>query len=34
MSARSQMHGKPGFQGMDLSTSVSVRDMSFRDRYQ
>jgi prepilin-type N-terminal cleavage/methylation domain-containing protein len=34
MSARSQMQGKPGFQGMDLATSVSVRDMSFRNRYQ
>jgi prepilin-type N-terminal cleavage/methylation domain-containing protein len=34
MAARSQMHGKQGFQGVDLATSVGVRDMSFRDRYQ
>jgi len=34
MAARSQMHGGKGFQGVDLATSVSVRDMSFRDRYQ
>jgi prepilin-type N-terminal cleavage/methylation domain-containing protein len=34
MSARSQTHGQKGFQGLDLATSVGVRDMSFRDRYQ
>jgi prepilin-type N-terminal cleavage/methylation domain-containing protein len=34
MAARSQMQGKQGFQGVDLATSVGVRDMSFRDRYQ
>ena len=34
MTTRSSMHGKVGYQGLDLATSVSVRDMSFRDRYQ
>jgi prepilin-type N-terminal cleavage/methylation domain-containing protein len=34
MTARSALHGSQGFQGLDLATSVAVRDMSFRDRYQ
>jgi len=34
MTARSNVKGKPGFQGLDLSTAVTVRNMSFRDRYQ
>jgi prepilin-type N-terminal cleavage/methylation domain-containing protein len=34
MTTRSAMHGKVGYQGLDLATSVSVRNMSFRDRYQ
>jgi prepilin-type N-terminal cleavage/methylation domain-containing protein len=34
LATRSAMHGARGYQGLDLSTSVSVRDMSFRDRYQ
>jgi hypothetical protein len=34
MAARSQLHGTKGFQGLDLATSVSVRNMSFRDRYK
>jgi prepilin-type N-terminal cleavage/methylation domain-containing protein len=34
MTARSQVHGKPGYQGVDLSTAVTVRNMSFRDRYR
>lgn len=33
MAARSQMKGAKGYQGLDLATSVSVRSMSFRDRY-
>lgn len=34
MTTRSAMHGQRGYQGLDLATSVSVRNMSFRDRYQ
>ena len=34
MSARSNIKGKPGYQGVDLSTAVTVRNMSFRDRYK
>jgi len=34
MTARSGMRGTQSFQAVDLATSVSVRDMSFRDRYQ
>jgi prepilin-type N-terminal cleavage/methylation domain-containing protein len=34
MTARSALHGTKGFQGVDLATSVGVRNMSFRDRYQ
>lgn len=34
MTARSQLHGSKGFQGLDLATSVTVRNMSFRDRYK
>jgi hypothetical protein len=34
MSARSNVKGKPGYQGLDLSTAVTVRNMSFRDRYK
>jgi prepilin-type N-terminal cleavage/methylation domain-containing protein len=34
MTARSQLHGAKGFQGLDLATSVTVRNMSFRDRYK
>jgi hypothetical protein len=34
MTARSQVKGARGYQGMDLATSVSVRNMSFYDRYQ
>jgi hypothetical protein len=34
MTARSGTKGVQGFQAVDLATSVSVRDMSFRDRYQ
>jgi len=34
MTARSNVKGKAGFQGLDLSTAVTVRNMSFRDRYQ
>jgi len=33
MTARSNLHGAKGFQGMDLATAVTVRNMSFRDRY-
>lgn len=34
LAMRSPLRGTTGFQGLGLSTSVSVRDMSFRDRYQ
>ncbi|HZQ21388.1 MAG TPA: prepilin-type N-terminal cleavage/methylation domain-containing protein [Terriglobales bacterium] len=34
LTARSAMHGSGGYQGLDLATSISVRDMSFKDRYQ
>jgi len=34
MASRSPIRGTKGFQGMDLATSVSARNMSFRDRYQ
>jgi hypothetical protein len=34
LTARGGGHGPKGYQGIDLATSVSVRDMSFRDRYQ
>jgi hypothetical protein len=34
MTARSNVSGKQGYQGLDLSTAVTVRNMSFRDRYQ
>jgi prepilin-type N-terminal cleavage/methylation domain-containing protein len=31
---RSPLRGGPGFQSLNLATSVSARDMSFKDRYQ
>lgn len=31
---RSQLSGTSGYQGFDLQTSVSARDMSFQNRYQ
>lgn len=34
MTARSQLRGTTGYQGLDLSTAVTVRNMSFRDRYK
>jgi hypothetical protein len=34
MTARGSMRGTKGYQGLDLATSISVRDMSFKDRYQ
>jgi hypothetical protein len=34
MTARSAQKGVKGYQGVDLATSVGVRNMSFRDRYQ
>ena len=34
MTARSPMRGTHGFQSMDIVTSVSARNMSFKDRYQ
>lgn len=34
MTARSAMHGVKGFQSMDVQTSISARNMSFKDRYQ
>src|SRR5262249_26396205 len=34
MIARSPMRGAKGYQSIDLSTEVSVRNMSFKDRYQ
>ncbi len=34
VSTRSPLQGGIGFQSLDLATSVSARDMSFKDRYQ
>jgi len=34
LTARSAMHGTKGFQSMDVETSISARNMSFKDRYQ
>jgi prepilin-type N-terminal cleavage/methylation domain-containing protein len=34
MAARGGTSGTDAFQGLDLATSISVRNMSFRDRYQ
>ncbi len=33
LTARSSMRGTPGFQSLDVQTSVSVRNMSFQNRY-
>ena len=33
VSARSPLQGTVGYQSLDLATSVSARDMSFKDRY-
>ena len=34
ISTHSPLHGTSGYQSLDLATSVSVRNMSFRDRYR
>jgi prepilin-type N-terminal cleavage/methylation domain-containing protein len=34
VTTRSPLHGGQGFQSLGLATSVSARDMSFKDRYQ
>lgn len=34
LTSRSQLSGTSGYQGFDLQTSVSARDMSFQNRYQ
>jgi len=34
MTARSEMRGAKGYQTMDIQTSVSARNMSFKNRYQ
>jgi hypothetical protein len=34
LSARSPVRGVQGYQGLNLQTQVSVRNMSFKDRYQ
>ena len=33
MSITSTMHGAKGFQGLDLQTSVSARDLTFQNDY-
>jgi hypothetical protein len=34
LTMRSQLRGTNGYQGMDLQTSVSARNLSFQNRYQ
>jgi hypothetical protein len=34
LTARSPTRGVAGYQGMSLQTQVSVRNLSFKDRYQ
>jgi len=34
LTARSEIHGAKGYQTMDIQTSVSARNMSFKNRYQ
>jgi hypothetical protein len=33
MSLASTLHGAPGYQGLDLQTSVSARDLTFKNDY-
>ncbi len=33
MSFASTLHGAPGYQGLDLQTSVSARDLTFKNNY-
>ena len=33
LSIRSQMHGVKGFNGFNLTTSVSTRDLTFKNQY-
>ncbi len=34
LTIRSQLRGQPGYQSMDMQTSISARNMSFSDRYK
>jgi hypothetical protein len=33
MAIRSQLYGITGYQGLDLQTSVSLRDLGFKNEY-
>jgi hypothetical protein len=33
MAIDSQLHGTPGYQGLDLHTSVSARNLTFANNY-